>query len=160
MNNKKTFEGIRKGDKRAFSKMITEHDIEMFARITGDVNPVHLDAKFAGKTIFKGKIAHGILIAGLISAALSRFPGVIIYLSQSLYFLKPVRVGDRIEAIVEVLEKADERSELRLQTICKNQMDKIVVHGEARIKVFEVEDSGEGSVRKRGADRKSEREVN
>lgn len=131
---------IKEGDRRTFSKTITEQDIGNFATLTGDFNPIHLDDDFAGKTMFKGKIAHGILIAGLISAALSKFPGGIIYLSQNLRFPKPVRPGEVIEATAEVLEKVEERSELKLQTTCRNQRDEIVVEGEAQIMVLELED--------------------
>ena len=134
---KSAFEDIRTGDKTSYSRIVTDHDIEMFAAVTGDCNPIHLDSEFARGTIFKGRIAHGILTAGLISAALSRFPGVIIYLSQSLSFLKPVRPGDRIEATAEVIEKMNERSELSLRTVCINQAGDTVLTGEARIRVFE-----------------------
>ena len=134
---KSAFEDIRTGDKTSYSRIVTDHDIEMFAAVTGDCNPIHLDSEFARGTIFKGRIAHGILTAGLVSAAVSRFPGVIIYLSQSLSFLKPVRPGDRIEATAEVIEKMNERSELSLRTVCINQAGDTVLTGEARIRVFE-----------------------
>ncbi len=142
---KQGFEAVREGDKRAFSKVITDSDIKVFAEITGDFNPLHLDDNFAQRTIFRGKIAHGILIGGLISAALTKFPGVIVYLSQTLNFLKPVRVGDKIEASAQVMEKINERNELRLKTVCMNQFTEIVVSGEARIKILEVGDSNEQS---------------
>lgn len=145
---KQSFEAVKEGDKRVFSKVITERDIEAFAAVTGDFNPIHLDGNFARRTIFRGKIAHGLLVGGLISTALTKFPGVIVYISQTLDFLKPVRVGDKIEALAEVLGKIDERSELRLKTICKNQRGETVVNGEARIKILEVKDSGEESPRK------------
>jgi 3-hydroxybutyryl-CoA dehydratase len=134
---KSAFEDIRTGDKTSYSRIVTDHDIEMFAAVTGDCNPIHLDSEFARGTIFKGRIAHGMLTAGLVSAAVSKFPGVIIYLSQSLSFLKLVRPGDRIEATAEVIEKADERSELRLKTVCVNQAGDVILTGEARIRVFE-----------------------
>jgi acyl dehydratase len=134
---KSAFEDIRTGDKRNHSRIVTDHDIEMFAAVTEDCNPIHLDSEFARGTIFKGKIAHGMLTAGLASAAVSKFPGVIIYLSQSLSFLKPVRPGDRIEATAEVIEKMNERNELRLKTVCVNQAGDTVLTGEARIRVFE-----------------------
>jgi 3-hydroxybutyryl-CoA dehydratase len=135
------FEKIKEGDRKTFSKVVTDHDIEMFAEITGDSNPIHLDDDFAGRTIFKGKIAHGLLTAGLISAALSEFPGIIIYRSQSLSFRKPVRPGDTIEAIAEVTEKIDERDEIRLETTCINQRGEIVIGGEARVRVVDPSDS-------------------
>ena len=131
------FEKIREGDRKTFSKVVTDHDIEVFAAITGDPNPIHLNDDFAKRTIFKGKIAHGILTAGLISAALSEFPGIIIYRSQSLSFRKPVRPGDTIEATAEVAEKIHERNELRLETTCRNQQGEVVIDGEARVRVLE-----------------------
>jgi 3-hydroxybutyryl-CoA dehydratase len=135
---KQAFKEIRIGDKRTFSKVITEDDVKTFAAITGDSAPIHLDDRFARRTIFRSRITHGMFVAGLISAALSRFPGIIIYLSQSLRFLKPVRMEDRIEAVAEVLEKIDERSELRLKTVCINERNEIVVEGEARVMVMET----------------------
>lgn len=131
------FEGIRLGDRATYSRAVTDRDIEMFATATGDHNPIHLDSNFARGTIFKGRIAHGILTAGLVSAALSRLPGIVVYLSQSLSFLRPVRPGDNIEASAEVVEKISERSELRLRTVCTNQAGEIVLTGEARVKVLE-----------------------
>jgi len=131
------FDGIRQGDKTSCSRIVTDDDIETFAGITGDCNPIHLDTQFAQGTVFKGKIAHGILTAGLISAAVSRLPGIIIYLSQNLTFLKPVRPGDTIEATAEVVEKASKRSELRLKTVCTNQRGDVVLTGEATVRVLE-----------------------
>jgi 3-hydroxybutyryl-CoA dehydratase len=139
---KPAFDEIKEGDRRSSARVITHHDIEMFATITGDFNPIHLDDEFARGTVFKGKIAHGILTAGLISAALSKFPGVIVYLSQSLSFRKPVRPGDRIEATAEVVEKIPEHSALKLTTVCQNQRNEIVLSGEARVKVLEAEAFG------------------
>jgi len=88
---KQNFETIEVGTKEVASRIITQQDVETFARITGDYNPLHLEKDFADRTIFKGRIVHGMLVASLISAALSRFDGVVVYLSQSLSFLKPVR---------------------------------------------------------------------
>jgi 3-hydroxybutyryl-CoA dehydratase len=133
------FERIREGDRMTFSKMITDRDIEMFAAITGDTNPIHLDDELAGRTIFKGRIAHGLLTGGLISAAIGRFPGIIIYLSQNLSFRKPVRPGDMIEATAEVAEKIHERDEIRLETACTNQRGELVVAGDARVRVLDPE---------------------
>lgn len=135
------FEGIREGDSKTFSKVITDRDIEMFAAATGDANPIHLDDDLAGRTIFKGRIAHGLLTGGLISAAVSRFPGIVIYLSQTLSFRKPVRPGDTIEATATVAEKIQERDEMRLETACTNQRGELVVAGEARVRVLEPEPS-------------------
>jgi 3-hydroxybutyryl-CoA dehydratase len=131
------FDGIRQGDKTSYSRVVTDDDIQTFATITGDCNPVHLDTEFARGTIFKGKIAHGILTAGLVSAAVSRLPGIVIYLSQNLVFHKPVRPGDSIEATAEVVEKVAKRNELRLKTVCTNQRGDVVLTGEAKVRVLE-----------------------
>lgn len=130
------FSSINKGDVRVFRRRIDEGLITMFSVVTGDVNPLHLDDEFAGQTLFGGRIAHGMFTASLISAALSTFPGVVVYLSQNLRFVKPVRPGDEIEALATVIEKWEERNELQLQTLCKNQKDEIVLEGEARIRIL------------------------
>ena len=138
---KQNFETIEVGVKEVVSRIITQQDVETFARITGDYNPLHLEEDFADRTIFKGRIVHGMLVASLISAALSRFDGVVVYLSQSLSFLKPVRAGDRIEATVEVVEKIEKRRRLRLRTVCKNQKGEVIIDGEAKVKILEAESS-------------------
>jgi len=138
---KQNFETIEVGTKEVASRIITQQDVETFARITGDYNPLHLEKDFADRTIFKGRIVHGMLVASLISAALSRFDGVVVYLSQSLSFLKPVRAGDRIEATVEVVEKIEKRRRLRLRTVCKNQKGEVIIDGEAGVKILEAESS-------------------
>lgn len=130
---------IGEGDERCFSKVITVEDIEAFAKVTGDFNPIHMDSQFAQKTIFGDRIAHGILSVGLISAALSKFPGVIVYLAQDIRFLKPVRPGDEIKAIATVSKKVVAHSELKLKTVCYNQRYEMVVDGEARVKVLDAD---------------------
>lgn len=131
-----TVDEIQIGQKASLSKTITETDIYAFAGITGDFNPVHVNAEFAKKTIFKERIAHGLLTAGLISAVLgTKLPGPnSIYLKQELEFTAPVRIGDTITAEVEVLEKKPEKKILRLKTIAVNQKGDTVLRGEALIK--------------------------
>ncbi|HDM37081.1 MAG TPA: MaoC family dehydratase, partial [Candidatus Syntrophoarchaeum butanivorans] len=114
---------IKVGDRYSFSKTVTEADIVAFAGITGDFNPLHIDEVSAGKTQFKGRIAHGMLTAGFISATLSNLPGIVLYISQTLHFRLPVRIGDTITAISEVIEKRDRKNEILLSTVCKNQDD-------------------------------------
>jgi acyl dehydratase len=92
------------GDSIRFTKSISQADIERFATASGDTNPMHLDDAWAEDTRFNGRIAHGVLVAGLISAALARFPGSVIYLSQDLEFRAPVRIGDEVTATTEVVE--------------------------------------------------------
>jgi acyl dehydratase len=117
------------GDGVRFTKTVTERDVERFAAASGDTNPLHLDEAYAAESRFKGRIAHGTLVGGLISAALARFPGNVIYLSQDLEFLKPVRIGDRITADVEIVEElGDDR--YRLSTTVLSGED-TVIDGEA-----------------------------
>lgn len=137
--NKLGFEGIKIGDERRAFRVITEQDIESFAQLTGDFNPIHVDEDLALRTVFGGRIAHGMLVAGLISAALSKFPGIVIYKSQTIIFLRPVKAGDSIEAKTEVIEKIDEASALKVRISCQNQQGKEVMNGEAIVKIIEAE---------------------
>jgi len=132
MTNKgKSIDELRVGDSAQISKTITESDIELFARATGDFNPVHLDQAYAEKTSFKGRIAHGLLSVGLLSTVLGNtLPGHgTIYLSQEVKFLAPVRIGDTITAKVEVIELIPEKNRAKFRTTCTNQDGKEVVEG-------------------------------
>ena len=122
---------LKIGDSAQIVKTITEADIELFARATGDFNPVHLDAAYAEKTMFKGRIAHGLLSVGFFSTVLGNIlPGHgTIYLSQEVKFLAPVRIGDTITAKVDVLELIPERNRAKFRTSCVNQDGKLVVDG-------------------------------
>ncbi|HUL36682.1 MAG TPA: MaoC family dehydratase [Thermodesulfobacteriota bacterium] len=127
----KSIDELKIGDSAQISKTITESDIELFAKATGDFNPVHLDQAYAEKTMFKGRIAHGLLSVGLLSAVLGTiFPGHgTIYLSQEIKFLVPVRIEDTITARVEVLELIPEKNRARFRTSCTNQDGKLVADG-------------------------------
>jgi len=129
----KTIDEIKVGDSAQISKTITEGDIELFARVTGDFNPIHLDQAYAEKTMFKGRIAHGLLSVGLLSSILGNIlPGYgTIYLSQEVKFLAPVRIGDTITARVEVIELIPEKNKAKFRTTCINQDGKMVVDGVA-----------------------------
>lgn len=131
----KTIDQIDIGQRASMRKTITEADVATFAQISGDTNPLHLDAEYAATTIFKERVAHGILTAGLISAVLgTQLPGVgCIYLSQSLKFVAPVKLGDTIEAEAEVIEKLEEKNRVRLRTVCRNQSGQVVIDGEALV---------------------------
>ncbi len=120
------------GDFAEMVKVMTEEDIFLFAGITGDRNPVHISREYAAKTRFGERIAHGILVAGLVSAVIGmKLPGPgCIYVSQTLNFLRPVRIGDEITAHVEVAEVVSEKR-LRLKTQCLNQRKEVVLDGEA-----------------------------
>ena len=127
------YEEIQIGDKASFTKTVSESDVYQFAGITGDFNPIHINSEHARNTIFKERIVHGILTTGLISAVIgTKLPGTdTIYLSQKVDFKAPVKIGDTVTAEVEVLEKKDRKKIIRLRTIVKNQLDEIVVDGEA-----------------------------
>lgn len=122
------------GDCAEMSKVISEEDIFLFAGITGDRNPLHMSKEFAARSRFGERIAHGMLTAGLISAALGmKLPGPgSVYLSQTLKFLGPVKIGDEITARVEVLEVVSVKK-LRIRTLCTNQRSELVLDGEALI---------------------------
>jgi len=133
MTQGKSIQELKVGDSAQISKTITETDINDFAKVTGDFNPVHLDQAYAEKTIFNGRIAHGLLSVGLFSTILGNIlPGHgTIYLSQEAKFLAPVRIGDTITAKVEVLELNAERNRVKFKTICTNQEGKVVIDGVA-----------------------------
>jgi 3-hydroxybutyryl-CoA dehydratase len=121
------------GEKAQLSRVISEDDIRRMADITGDFNPVHMDEEFASRTRFKGRIAHGVFSAGLISAVLgTKLPGAgAVYLKQTLDFLYPVRAGDTLTAEVEVTSWRADKRIITLKTRCLNQDGKDVVYGEA-----------------------------
>ncbi len=121
------------GQSASITKTISESDVYLFAGVTGDFNPAHLNEQYASATMFGGRIAHGMLSAGLISAAIgTRLPGPgTIYLGQTLKFLAPVRFGDTITATVTVKEINTEKNRVVLDTTCTNQNGKTVISGEA-----------------------------
>lgn len=130
--------GIGVGDRVQFTKTLSEADVRRFAAASGDTNPVHLDERWAEQTRFEGRIVHGTLASGLISAALSRLPGGVIYLSQDLEFQAPVRIGDRLAAVAEVVEDLGE-GRLRLRTTVERpDDDTVVIDGEAVILIVDV----------------------
>ncbi|MBP2666021.1 MAG: MaoC domain protein dehydratase [Firmicutes bacterium] len=130
-----TFAEIKVGDKASMSKTVTEFDVYTFAGVTGDFNPVHIDAEFAKTTMFKERIAHGMLTAGFISAVLgTALPGKnTIYMGQELQFKAPVKIGDTVTATVEVLEKIEGKNRLVLRTSCTNQAGVLVTDGKATV---------------------------
>lgn len=122
------------GQSASFSKTVTEYDVYGFAGITGDMNPVHINAVEAEKSMFKKRIAHGILAVGFISTVLGqKLPGNgTIYLSQKVDFKKPVYIGDTVTATAEVIEVM-EKGRLKLRTYVTNQDGDIVADGEATV---------------------------
>lgn len=129
----KTIDELKVGDSAQFSKTVSEGDVYLFAGITGDFNPAHVDEEYAKKTYFGTRIAHGLLSAGFISAVLgNRLPGPgSIYLRQELTFLGTVKIGDTITARVEVAEIDTVKGRVRMLTTCDNQEGKRVLTGEA-----------------------------
>ena len=125
------------GDSASISKTITDRDIQAFAEVTGDHNPIHLDDEYAAKTRFGSRIAHGMLSASLISSVLAnKLPGPgSVYLSQTLKFVKPVLPGDSVTATVTVTGIRDDKPIITLETVCVNQHNEPVLKGEATVLV-------------------------
>ena len=130
-----TYDELTLGQKASFSKHVTEQDVVLFAAVSGDVNPVHLDEEFAAGTMFGGRIAHGMLTGAVISAALAmELPGPgTIYLGQTLRFSRPVKIGDRITVHLEVTAKRDDKKIITLACEVTNQDGKVVASGEAQV---------------------------
>ncbi len=129
----KTIDELTVGDTAKFSKTISESDVYLFAGVTGDLNPAHVNEEYAKSTFFKTRIAHGMLSASFISTVIGTMlpgPGTI-YMSQEVSFLAPVKIGDTVTAIVEVAEIMADKKRVRLKTYCINQKNKTVVDGEA-----------------------------
>ena len=126
---------LKIGDSAEITKKIEQSDIDAFADVTGDHNPVHVDEEFAKTTRFGRRIAHGMLTASLISALLAnKLPGEgSVYLGQTLQFVAPVFPGDEITARVVVREIREDKPIVKLETICVNQREEIVVRGEASV---------------------------
>ncbi|MEH6568187.1 MAG: MaoC/PaaZ C-terminal domain-containing protein [Halioglobus sp.] len=130
-----TYDEITIGQKASYSKQIQEKDIQLFAAVSGDVNPVHLDAEFAAGTPFKERIAHGMLTGAIISAALAlELPGPgTIYLGQTLRFRLPVKIGDTVTVQLEVTDKRDDKKFVTLDCKAVNQAGKTVASGSAEV---------------------------
>ena len=129
-------EDMEVGMTAVYAKTVTDADVVMFAGVSGDTNPVHLDALFADQTAFKGRIAHGMLSASFISTVLgTRLPGPgCIYLSQSLKFRAPVKVGDTVTARVTVKDVNPDNKRIVLDTVC-TVGDTVVIDGESQLLV-------------------------
>jgi 3-hydroxybutyryl-CoA dehydratase len=126
--------GVKVGDRAEFEKTVSADDIALFAQVTGDTNPLHQDAAYAAKTRFGECIAHGMLSAGFISAALGTKLAphcCVVYLSQNLRFLRPVKIGDTIKAVAQVKGIEHEKRQATIETDCFNQKGEPVVKGEA-----------------------------
>jgi 3-hydroxybutyryl-CoA dehydratase len=130
------FEDLSVGMEETLSKAVASSDVVGFAQLTGDRNPIHLSEHFAAKTTFGRRIAHGLYTASLISAVLgTRLPGPgAIYISQTLNFRAPVRIGDTVDVTVTVAELIPDRQRARLTCICR-VAEEVVLDGEALVKV-------------------------
>jgi 3-hydroxybutyryl-CoA dehydratase len=136
-------EELEVGQSAEFTKTVSSEDVARFAEITGDFNPVHLDEAVAEKSVFGGRIVHGMLTAGLISATLAgKLPGPgSVYLSQTLRFTAPVRIGDTVTTRVEVTELITAKRRVKLSTVCKNQKNEVVLNGEAIVLLPETQNT-------------------
>lgn len=130
-----TMQEIRLGDSASFSKTITEADIVLFAGVSGDFNPAHVDQVAASAGMFGQRIAHGMLSAGFISNVLGNSlpgPGTI-YMGQELRFVRPVFIGDTVTATCTVVERVEEKNRLKLETVVTNQRGESVITGTATV---------------------------
>jgi 3-hydroxybutyryl-CoA dehydratase len=130
------YEDIKIDDDASLARTITEAHIVNYAGLTGDMNPIHVDAEYAAQSMFGERIAHGMLVAGLISAVLgTQLPGPnSIYLGQELKFIAPVKIGDTITVLVTVTEKRDDKGIIKLRTTASNQRGEMVIDGSAVVK--------------------------
>jgi acyl dehydratase len=128
---------LRIGDKATLSKAFTESEVNQFAKISLDDNPIHLDREYSKSTVFGQPIVHGILVASLFSGLMGgKFPGHgTVYLGQTLRFMAPVFVGEEVEATVEVIKIREDKPIVTLRTVCTNSEGKVVIEGEAVVKV-------------------------
>ena len=131
------------GTQASLSRTITEDDIRLFAMVSGDHNPIHLDAEYAGRSLFGKRIAHGFLIGSLISAVLGNdLPGPgSIYLGQTLRFLAPIHIGDTVTVTVKVIGLREDKRIVTLHTTCTNQHGTVVLSGEATVKYMREVDA-------------------
>lgn len=131
----KTFEELNIGDSACFEKTITDNDLLLFAMCSGDFNPVHFDDEFAKSTQFGERIAHGMLLGSLFSALIAnQLPGPgSVYVSQTLNFKRPVKLGDTLAVYVEIAEKKEKGNRVILKCSIKNQAGKECVDGQAEV---------------------------
>ncbi len=130
-----SFDDLEIGSQGTFTKTLTDRDIALFGDTSGDINPMHFDEEYASSTIFKGRVAHGIWSAGLISTCIGTVmpgPGSI-YMGQELAFKLPVRIGDTLTASVTVKEKNERRKFVVIDCQVRNQHGKVVVSGDAKV---------------------------
>ena len=129
-------EDLKVGMTASYAKTVTEADVVLFAGVSGDTNPVHLNEEFAKETMFQGRIAHGMLSASFISTVLgTKLPGPgCIYLSQNLKFRAPVRSGDTVSATATITDIVPDKKRVVMQTVCSVR-NQVVIEGEAIVMV-------------------------
>jgi len=134
--DKRRFEDIKEGDTSAFRKTVGEADIFAFCGITGDFNPIHVDETFAGQTRWGGRIAHGLLVASMVTRTLSDLVGEgAVHVSQEVSFQAPVKMGDSITVVSEVTEKIENKRRVIVSSVWTNQDGTIVISGKGEILV-------------------------
>jgi len=138
MENSISFKSLEIGQKGEVKKTISEEDVKLFSKLSLDTNPIHLDDEYAKNTMFKGRIVYGMLTASLISAAVgTKMPGPgSIWMEQTMRFIQPVRIGDTIRAVAEIVEKIEEKKHVIVKTTCFNQNNEIVIEGQGRHKIL------------------------
>ena len=131
----KSISELKVGENAEFTKTIAESDIYLFAGVTGDLNPAHINEEYAQNTFFKGRIAHGMLLAGFISTVIGcQLPGPgSIYIGQDLKFRAPARIGDTVTAKAVVTEIIEEKNRVILETTCTNQEGVLLLDGHATV---------------------------
>ncbi len=130
-----TFDELDIGQRASYTKTLTERDVALFAEVSGDVNPVHLDAEFAAGTMFRERIGHGMWTGAVVSAAIAlKMPGPgSIYVGQTLSFRAPVKIGDTVTVELEVTAKRADKRFVTLECTVRNQNDKVVATGTAEV---------------------------
>jgi 3-hydroxybutyryl-CoA dehydratase len=132
--DKRRYEDIKVGERATASKTITEADISTFAALSGDLNPIHVDEEYAKRTRWQGRIAHGMLVAGLVTQTLSAIGGEgAVHVSQEVSFAAPVRIGDTVTVVSEVTGKIEEKRRLLVGSTWTNQDGTIVIAGRGEL---------------------------
>lgn len=131
---RRRFEDIQVGDRATVSKTVAATDIDTFAGLTGDFNPIHVDEEFAKRTRWQGRIAHGMLVAGLVTQTLSGLGGEgAVHVSQEVVFRAPVRIGDTVTVVSEITDKLDEKRRLLVASTWTNQDGVTVITGQGEL---------------------------
>ncbi len=136
MSSIRDYEDIKIGDRSAFSKTVGEADVFAFCGITGDFNPIHVDEVFARQSRWQGRIAHGMLVASVVTPTLSAILGDgAVHVSQELSFEAPVKIGDTITVVSEVTEKMEDKRRVIISSVWTNQDGTVVITGKAELLV-------------------------